>query len=49
MHRLCGVINKEELRHVESDAVFFRVIFKSNHEYDAEGFHAFYQFRGRWR
>ncbi|ESO88956.1 hypothetical protein LOTGIDRAFT_106882, partial [Lottia gigantea] len=46
MHRLCGVITDEKRRHVESDGPFFRVIFKSNNVYDAEGFEAFYQFRG---
>ncbi|KAK6169623.1 hypothetical protein SNE40_020630 [Patella caerulea] len=46
MHRLCGVITEEKRRHIESDGPFFRVIFKSNDVYDAEGFQAFFKFRG---
>ncbi|XP_035215613.1 suppressor of lurcher protein 1-like isoform X2 [Stegodyphus dumicola] len=40
--RHCG---NQKPKLIESDADFFRVIFKSNDKFDATGFEAFYQFR----
>ncbi|XP_055928438.1 suppressor of lurcher protein 1-like isoform X1 [Argiope bruennichi] len=40
--RHCG---NQRPKLIESDADFFRVIFKSNDKFDATGFEAFYQFR----
>ncbi|KAK2141303.1 hypothetical protein LSH36_1123g00051 [Paralvinella palmiformis] len=44
MSRFCGIREGESKKKVHSDGPFFRVLFKSNDMYDAQGFEAFYQF-----
>lgn len=43
MPRYCG--NRPSYDQVESDAAFFRVTFKSNDKYDANGFKGLYHFK----
>ena len=45
MSRMCGSKEDNFQRSVVSDGNFFRVTFKSNADFDATGFEAFYQFR----
>ena len=45
MNRLCGAKDEHIHKDAISDGNFFRVTFKSNNEFDATGFEAFYQFR----
>jgi len=46
MSRICGTKEQQSTkRSVNSDSNFFRVTFRSNEQYDATGFDAFYQFR----
>ncbi|XP_041351240.1 suppressor of lurcher protein 1-like [Gigantopelta aegis] len=46
LHRLCGNSLESRYKTIESDGPFFRVVFKSNGIYDANGFEAYYEFRG---
>lgn len=44
MRRLCGVESNIERDDIVSDGEFFRVVFKSNGEFDASGYEATYTF-----